>query len=47
MCVEGSIEILSEEKSYRIKNRETLLLPASLKNITLQSDNAKVLEAYY
>ena len=47
MCVEGSIEIICEEESYHIKNGETLLLPASLKNISLKSENAKVLEVYF
>jgi mannose-6-phosphate isomerase len=47
MCVEGSIEIVSEGETYTINNGETLLVPATLNNITLKADNAKVLEVYY
>jgi len=47
MCVEGTVNVISEGETYTINNGETLLLPASLKNITLQSENAKVLEVYY
>ena len=47
MCVEGSIEIVSEGETYTINNGETLLVPATLNNISLKADNAKVLEVYY
>jgi mannose-6-phosphate isomerase len=47
MCVEGTVNVISEGETYTINNGETLLLPASLKKITLQSENAKVLEVYY
>ena len=47
MCVEGVAYIVSEGKTYTINNGETLLLPASIKNIQLKADNAKVLEVYY
>ena len=47
MCVEGSIEIVSEGETYTINNGETLLVPATLNNIILKADNAKVLEVYY
>jgi mannose-6-phosphate isomerase len=47
MCVEGTVNVISEGETYTINNGETLLLPASLKNITLQSENTKVLEVYY
>jgi mannose-6-phosphate isomerase len=47
MCVEGTVNVISEGETYTINNGETLLLPASFKKITLQSENAKVLEVYY
>jgi len=47
MCVEGSVNIISEGETYTINNGETLLVPATLNNITLKADNAKVLEVYY
>ena len=47
MCVEGSVNVISEGETYTINNGETFLLPASLKKITLQSENARVLEVYY
>jgi mannose-6-phosphate isomerase len=47
MCVEGTVYIISEEKSYTVNNGETLLLPASIKNVQLKAEDAKVLEVYY
>lgn len=47
MCVEGSVAIISEEKTYTIHIGETLLLPASIKNVELKTKQAKVLEVYY
>jgi len=47
MCVEGTVNVISEGETYTINNGETLLLPASLKKITLQSESARVLEVYY
>ena len=47
MCVEGTVNVISEGETYTINNGETLLVPATLNNITLQADNAKVLEVYY
>ena len=47
MCVEGTVNVISEGETYTINNGETLILPASLKKITLQSESARVLEVYY
>ena len=47
MCVEGSVAIISEGKTYMVNNGETLLLPASIKNVKLKAQDAKVLEVYY
>ncbi len=47
MCVEGSVDLISEEKTYTINTGETLLLPAAIKTIQLKAENAKVLEVYY
>jgi len=47
MCVEGKVDILCDGKTYTVNNGETLLVPAALKNITLQANDTKVLEVYY
>ncbi len=47
MCVEGAIDVISEETTFTIQQGETLLLPASLKKIALKAEDAKVLEVYY
>jgi len=47
MCVEGTVNVISEGETYTINNGETLLIPATLNIISLKADNAKVLEVYY
>lgn len=47
MCVEGVLDLVSENKTYTINKGETLLLPAAIKKVELQSKAAKVLEVYY
>ncbi|AOW19099.1 mannose-6-phosphate isomerase [Polaribacter vadi] len=47
MCVEGSVEIIVENESYKINNGETILLPAAINFVSLKSENAKILEVYY
>ncbi len=47
MCVEGSASFTCNGKSYEIKQGETFLIPASLKQLELESKGAKILEAYY
>lgn len=47
MCVEGVMDLLYEGEVYIINNGETLLLPASINKVELQSNKAKVLEVFY
>lgn len=47
MCVEGTVDVISEGETYTINNGETLLVPAALNTITLKAGNAKVLEVYF
>ena len=47
ICVDGSVAIKSEDKTYQLKKGETILLPASLNKIELKAENAKILEVYY
>lgn len=47
MCVEGVMDLLYEGEVYTINNGETLLLPASINKVELQSNKAKVLEVFY
>ncbi|MDG1398322.1 MAG: mannose-6-phosphate isomerase [Polaribacter sp.] len=47
MCVEGAVNLICERRTYTINEGETLLLPASLKKVQLNSKKGKILEAYY
>jgi len=47
MCVAGDIEIIYKEKSFYIRTGETILIPACIDMININSDTeAKVLEIY-
>lgn len=46
ICVDGTAKIETENYSEIIKKGETVLLPATLKNFTLISNTAKLLEVY-
>lgn len=46
ICTEGSAKITTDSGKETIKKGETLLLPAAIKNYTLQSDKAKLIEVY-
>ena len=46
ICTEGFVKITTESKVESISKGETLLLPAAIKNYTLQSENAELLEVY-
>ena len=47
MCLEGNVSICYNEKIETLKIGETILIPAELKELTLQPiKNAKVLEVY-
>ena len=46
MCVEGDAELLTDTHSESLVAGETLLVPACIKNYTLKSKQAKLLEVY-
>jgi len=46
MCVEGEAKVTIEGFSETIKKGETILIPAALKELELDSNNAKLLEVY-
>jgi mannose-6-phosphate isomerase len=47
MCVAGAVSIHSNGDTYKLKQGETILIPASLHALEIASTTAKVLEAYY
>lgn len=46
MCVDGEVEVVTEDTKEVISKGETILLPAVVKDFTLNSKNAKLLEVY-
>ncbi|XCF07830.1 type I phosphomannose isomerase catalytic subunit [Tamlana crocina] len=46
MCVSGGLELQSGNTSYLLKMGETILLPASLSHVKIESENAEFLEIY-
>ncbi|WP_296314358.1 type I phosphomannose isomerase catalytic subunit [Winogradskyella sp. UBA3174] len=46
MCVYGSIEITTDTSCEVISKGETILIPASVTNYSIQSEDAKLLEVY-
>ena len=46
MCVEGTIEITTDNHTETLKMGETILLPAITKEVLINSDNGKLLEVY-
>jgi mannose-6-phosphate isomerase len=48
MCIDGSFQVLFDEKEFEpVRNGETVLLPAALKNVKLIPEtNCKILEIY-
>lgn len=48
MCVAGevSIKAIEDEKSYKLKMGQTIIIPACIKYVLLQSDQAKLIEVY-
>lgn len=46
MCVEGEAQIKAESYCSKIKQGETVLIPAVLENLSITSENAKLLEVY-
>ena len=47
MCVEGSIEIGSQNKLLNLNKGETILIPASINQLNLKAVNAVLLEVYF
>ncbi|MDA7558665.1 class I mannose-6-phosphate isomerase [Flavobacteriaceae bacterium] len=47
MCVEGSVDVISEGDIFALNIGETLLIPAALSNFALKSNYAKVLEVFF
>jgi len=44
MCISGRVEVVCDKKSYALRVGETILLPAIINNVMLQTNNAEVLE---
>lgn len=46
ICVEGNFSLNYNEDEFNINKGETVLLPASISQVTLKGKNAKILEVY-
>ena len=46
MCVEGHVDVICNKKPFPLKAGQTMLLPASINQIELKSENAKILEVF-
>ena len=46
MCVEGNAEIKCGHKTYQLNLGQTMLLPATIENVELISNNSKLLEVF-
>lgn len=46
MCVDGEITIKTDATSEKISKGETILIPAAVKDYTIETDYAKLLEVY-
>jgi len=46
MCVEGDLDVEYDNKKYKIKQGETMLLPAALNLVTINSNDAVVIEVF-
>ena len=44
ICISGVLDVVCNEKSYTLSAGETILLPAIINNVTLQTNKAEVLE---
>jgi len=47
MCVEGMLEVVFNSLCYNLKKGETMLFPAVIDTLKINSNNAKLLEIYY
>ncbi len=46
MCVDGAFEVIANDEVFSVEKGETILLPASIQEISLKSQSAKILEVY-
>ncbi len=46
MCVEGDLKVTGAGETVRLKKGETLLIPATIEEITFHTENATLLEVY-
>ncbi len=46
MCLDGFANIITEVGNYTIQQGETILLPATIKNIVIQANEAEIIEVY-
>jgi mannose-6-phosphate isomerase len=47
MCVNGSLQLHANHETYKLKKGETILLPATISKVNLNTDEAEILEIYY
>ncbi len=47
MCVNGSLQLHANNETYKLKKGETILLPATISKVNLNTDEAEILEIYY
>ena len=48
ICTNGSFDLVADQNTYSVQKGESILIPASLNNITLKPKNqAEILEVYY
>ncbi|MFN3941978.1 MAG: type I phosphomannose isomerase catalytic subunit [Flavobacterium sp.] len=48
ICTNGSFDLVANQNTYSLQKGETILIPASLKNLgLLPCDNAEILEVFY
>jgi len=48
ICTQGSVEISAENRTYNLQKGESMLVPASIKKVTLSPEpSAEILEVYY
>ncbi len=47
MCTDGKLELQVENEVYNLNMGETILLPASINKVSLNTDEAEILEIFY
>ena len=47
MCVSGSLALKTNNEHYTLQKGETILLPASISKVSLDTEEAEILEIYY